>query len=101
MIFSTESGAQRKVPNSTSLSCATSADNSTDISAGSGQASGVHPSTTYCLQDTGRYAHPGVYLRWVAEQTGWKVVSLVEGKVLRFNAGKPIYGNICALQWLS
>ena len=96
MIFSTESGGPSKQPTSPSrISSSTAAAAST---ANSSDTQLAVPAS-YHLQATGRYAHPGGYLRQAAEQTGWRVVSLVDGKVLRFNAGKPIYGNICALQW--
>eukprot|EP00879_Flechtneria_rotunda_P021026 GHRR01022148.1.p1 GENE.GHRR01022148.1~~GHRR01022148.1.p1 ORF type:complete len:412 (+),score=104.67 GHRR01022148.1:619-1854(+) len=50
----------------------------------------------YALQATGRYAHSPGYLRSMAAATGWQTL-LLKLAVIRFNAGKPIYGNLCVL----
>lgn len=51
----------------------------------------------YQLQVTGRYAHSAHYLRQLAIELGWKVL-LMRESIIRYNAGQPIWGNLCVLQ---
>lgn len=51
----------------------------------------------YVLQPTGRYAHTSAYIGEAAAAARWQII-LVKEAIIRFNAGQPIWGNLCVLQ---
>lgn len=51
----------------------------------------------FVLQATGRFKHSPPYLRETAAAAGWRVLLLREA-IIRYNAGQPIWGNLCVLQ---
>lgn len=51
------------------------------------------------LQPTGRYAHSRGHVDATAAATGWAVCEMQQS-IIRFNAGKPIHGNLCVMRRL-
>lgn len=63
----------------------------------SGSSGKAEATAQYQLQVTGRYAHAAEYVCQVAAGSGWKLLLLQES-IIRYNAGQPIWGNLCVLQ---